>query len=67
MALDGKFKAGATVSILDPAGREIARGLVNYSSRHIDLIKGLKTAQIAKVLGEKPYDEVIHRNNMTLV
>jgi glutamate 5-kinase len=62
----GDFERGATVTVIDRAGRQIARGLVNYSSRQIDLIKGLKTAVIAKVLGEKPYDEVIHRNNMTL-
>jgi glutamate 5-kinase len=62
----GDFDRGATVTVIDRTGRQIARGLVNYSSRQIDLIKGLKTAVIAKVLGEKPYDEVIHRNNMTL-
>jgi glutamate 5-kinase len=62
----GDFERGATVTVIDRTGRQIARGLVNYSSRQIDLIKGLKTAMIAKVLGEKPYDEVIHRNNMTL-
>ena len=31
-----------------------------------DAIKGLKTSRIAAALGEKPYDEVVHRNNMTL-
>jgi glutamate 5-kinase len=62
----GHFDRGATVAVIDRTGRQIARGLVNYSSRQIDLIKGLKTGQIAKVLGEKHYDEVIHRNNMTL-
>jgi glutamate 5-kinase len=62
----GDFERGATVTVIDRAGRQIARGLVNYSSSQIDRIKGLKTVQIAKVLGEKPYDEVIHRNNMTM-
>jgi glutamate 5-kinase len=62
----GDFERGATVSVIDRAGRQIARGVVNYSSRQIDLIKGLKTAQIAKALGAKPFDEVIHRNNMTV-
>jgi glutamate 5-kinase len=62
----GDFERGATVSVIDRAGRQIARGLVNYSSRQLDLIKGLKTSQISKALGEKPFDEVIHRNNMTV-
>ncbi len=65
-AVTGKFDTGAIVSIVDSAGTEIARGLTNYSAEQIDLIKGKKSSQIAKVLGDKPYDAVIHRNNMTL-
>lgn len=65
-AVAGKFAKGTIVAVLDPTGREIARGQTNYSADQIDKIKGLKTGQIAKVLGEKPCDEVIHRNNMTL-
>ncbi len=67
LAVFGEFDKGATVSVIDSTGRQVARGLSNYSSAHIDAIKGLKTAQIAKALGDKPYDEIIHRNNMTLV
>ncbi|MBI5722763.1 MAG: glutamate 5-kinase [Planctomycetes bacterium] len=67
LAVAGQFRKGATVAIRDGAGRDIAKGIVNYSAAQLDRIKGLKTAQIAKVLGDKPADEVIHRNNMTLV
>lgn len=70
VGLAGSFRAGATVAVVDPAGREIARGLTSYASDEIDKIKGLKTGQIARALdlapGQKPDDEVIHRNNMTL-
>lgn len=66
VGVTGKFAQGAAVTIADFRGREIARGLSNYSSEDIARIKGLKSAQIAKVLGDKPYDEVVHRNNMTL-
>lgn len=66
LAVDGRFAKGATVSILDQAGAEIARGLSNYSSDQLDRIKGLRTDRIAHVLGSKPCDEVIHRNNMTV-
>ena len=62
----GTFEKGATVSIIDRAGRQVARGLASYSSRQIDLIKGLRTSQIAKALGGEGPDEIIHRNNMTL-
>ncbi len=65
-AVTGKFDTGDIVSIIDSAGAEIARGLTNYSADQIDLIKGKKSSQIAKALGDKPYDAVIHRNNMTL-
>jgi glutamate 5-kinase len=65
-AVAGRFERGDTIAVLDSAGREIARGLTNYSAAEIDKIKGLKTSAIAKELGEKPYDEVIHRNNMTV-
>ena len=64
-AVAGEFEKGANIAILSPGGKEIARGLTNYSSDEIRRIKGLKSSQIAKVLGEKPYDEVVHRNNMT--
>jgi len=39
---------------------------VNYSSADIDRIKGLRTTRIEQVLGSKPYDEVIHRDNMAV-
>ena len=62
----GRFAKGDTVAIVDPDGREIARGLTNYSSDRVEQIKGLKSSQIDRVLGDKPYEEVIHRNNMML-
>jgi len=65
-AVSGSFAKGAVVAVLDSTGRQIARGLVNYSAQQLAKIKGLRTNQIAKALGDKPYDEVIHRNNMTM-
>jgi len=65
-AVEGNFVKGATVAVVDGTGTEIARGLTNYSAQQVDRIKGLRSGQIAKALGDKPYDEVIHRNNMTL-
>ncbi len=65
-AVSGKFKKGSTVAIYDASGAQIARGLTNYSSDQIEKIRGLKSSRIASVLGDKPYDEIVHRNNMTL-
>ncbi|MQL53824.1 glutamate 5-kinase [Desulfofundulus thermobenzoicus] len=64
--VEGSFEMGNTVSICDPAGKEIARGIVNYSSPEVERIKGLQTKEIARVLGYKDYDEVVHRNNLVL-
>jgi glutamate 5-kinase len=33
----------------------------------VELIKGKKTPQIHKILGDVEYDEVIHRDNMAMV
>ena len=66
LAVLGQFPRGAMVAVVDAAGGQVARGLANYSSTQIDKIKGLRTSQIARVLGDKPYDEVIHRNNMAV-
>ena len=48
------------------SGIEFARGLTNYAIDDLLKIKGLKTEQIAVVLGRAPYDEVVHRDNLAL-
>lgn len=64
--VEGSFEMGNTVSIIAPGGREIGRGIVYYSSDEIDKIKGAQTKDIARILGHKDYDEVVHRNNLVL-
>lgn len=63
--VEGNFEMGNTVSI-GPDGREIAKGIVYYSSDEIDLIKGEQSRDIQRIIGHKDYDEVVHRNNMVL-
>ena len=65
--IQGRFTLGMIVSIVDEEDMEIGRGIVNYSSEEIDLIKGLKSSEIEEKLGYKDYDEVIHINNMVVV
>lgn len=62
----GHFHQGDIVGLRDRQGREFARGLTNYGSDEIQRTRGLKTHEIAEVLGQCPYDEVIHRNNMVV-
>jgi glutamate 5-kinase len=54
------------VACLDPEGREIARGLVNYAAHEARRIKGLPSSQIEAVLGFVEEPELIHRDNLVL-
>ena len=65
--VQGEFGAGEAVRCLSPEGREVARGLVSYSSEDIRKIAGRKTADIEGVLGYKYYDEIIHRDNLVVL
>jgi glutamate 5-kinase len=66
-AVEGEFDKGDVVSLCDPNRKEIARGLTNYGSSDLARIKGLKSDRIAAALGHRPYEEVVHRDNMTLL
>lgn len=65
--LGGSFEFGDPVSCRDEEGREFARGLVNYGARELAQIRGHHTRDIEHILGYKYYDEVIHRDNLTLL
>jgi len=64
--VNGDFAKGDVVVLRDAQGLEFARGLTNYTSAELLIIKGLKTEQIAAALGHRPYGEVIHRDNMAV-
>jgi glutamate 5-kinase len=64
---EGEFAAGAVVGVADQDGRELGRGISNYSSGAINLIRGRRSGEIEAVLGYHDYDEVIHRNNLTVL
>ena len=63
----GNFLISHIVDIIDINNILLARGMVNYSSDEIKLIKGLNTREIKNVLHYKDYDEVVHANNLVLV
>ena len=67
VSVDGEFSVGAAVEFRRENNDEIlGTGLVNYSSSDIRKIMGLKSGKIKKYLGHKPYDEVIHRDNLAI-
>ncbi len=65
--IDGIFDRGEVVSCLDAAGREIARGLVNYSSIEAQKIARRPTSEIETLLGYIAEPELIHRDNLVLL
>jgi len=65
-AVEGRFREGDSVEIVDEQETSIAYGLVNYRAGDLNKIKGVKTDQIESILGYRGYDEVVHRDNMIL-
>jgi glutamate 5-kinase len=66
-SVSGTFVKGDVVSICDHVGKEFARGLTNYSADEMQKIAGQPTERIADLLGHRPYDEVVHRNNLIVL
>jgi glutamate 5-kinase len=62
----GDFGVGAPVDVISNSGLKLGTGLVNYNSGDIRKIIGINSGRIKKVLGSKPYDEVIHRDNLVI-
>ena len=65
--IEGSFRVGSVVSVIGEGDREIARGIVGYSSSEIEKIKGRHTDEIEKILGYKTFTEIIHRDNLTVI
>jgi glutamate 5-kinase len=63
----GEFVKGDVVSVVAADGTEVARGLCNYDAAEMARICGLRTSQIEATLGYCPYEEVIHRDNLTIL
>ena len=64
--VNGSFPRGSVVSLHDPSGQEIARGLCNYPSSEVEKILGQPSDKISEILGHRPYENVVHRDNMVL-
>jgi glutamate 5-kinase len=66
VGVEGEFSVGAPVEFRRTDDEILGTGLVNYSSTDIRKIMGLKSNQIKNRLGHKPYDDVIHRDNLAV-
>lgn len=63
--VEGAFQKGALVRVLHE-GRSLGVGLSNYSAADLKKIMGLKRHEVAAILGDAHYPEVIHRDNLLL-
>ncbi|UCH20568.1 MAG: glutamate 5-kinase [Deltaproteobacteria bacterium] len=67
LEVKGDFNVGAAVEFKGRKNETYGIGLVNYSAFEISKIKGLNSKKIMGCLGHKPYDEVIHRDNLAII
>lgn len=65
-AVKGDFRRGDLVACVDAAGREIARGLVNYNADEARRIAGRSSREIEALLGYRGDEELIHRDNLVV-
>ncbi|MEF7614830.1 glutamate 5-kinase [Aquincola sp. MAHUQ-54] len=64
--VQGEFHRGDVIAIRALDGREIARGLANYSSAEARLIARKPSSQIEVLLGFTNEPEMVHRTNLVL-
>ncbi|ACL74278.1 glutamate 5-kinase [Thioalkalivibrio sulfidiphilus HL-EbGr7] len=63
----GEFSRGDVVTCVDPDGRPVARGLVNYSADEARRIMKHRADEIEGILGYVDEPELIHRDNLVLL
>ncbi|MBK6974333.1 MAG: glutamate 5-kinase [Sterolibacteriaceae bacterium] len=66
VSISGDFERGAVVACRNADGREVARGLINYSSIEARRIARKGSHEIEAILGYVDELELIHRDNLVL-
>jgi glutamate 5-kinase len=65
--IEGNFKKGDNILIIDNNNIEIARALSSFDSQEINKIKGLQSNQIKNILGYASKSEIVHKNDMVIL
>ncbi len=60
----GDFHRGELVTLLDPHGVELGRGLTNYGAAHVRLVAGQPSERFEALLGFTAEPELVHRDNL---
>lgn len=66
LQVSGEFQNSDAVQLYDTQGKEIARGIVNYSSTELQKIRGCHSDEIPTILGYEGAETVIHRDNLVI-
>ncbi|MGH8867624.1 MAG: glutamate 5-kinase [Actinomycetes bacterium] len=66
-AVDGTFRAGDPVELLDEKGHAVARGLVNFDAGEIPGLLGRSTRDLAVALGPAYEREIVHRDDLVVL
>jgi len=64
--VEGQFVRGELVVCCDSAGKEVARGLVNYNFDEASRLMGHASSEIERRLGYVDEPELIHRDNLVV-
>ncbi|HET9949145.1 MAG TPA: glutamate 5-kinase [Longimicrobiales bacterium] len=65
--VEGRFRRGDLVSIIDENGVEHARGIVRFDDRDVERIRGLHTLEVRETLGDGAGHVVIRPDRMVLI
>ncbi len=66
-AVEGRFRRGDSVALLDPAGHEFARGLVAYDAADALRIAGRPSREIDRILGFDEGAALVHCDDLVLL
>ncbi len=66
VGVNGDFDKGDAVWLVDEEGRNIAKGVSQYSAAELNQIKGVHSEAISQVLGYCPSEVAVHRDDLVL-
>ncbi|NJD51722.1 MAG: glutamate 5-kinase [Candidatus Methanoperedens sp.] len=66
VGVEGMFDRGDIIEI-ESEGKVFAKGITDYTSSELLMIKGKHSDMIEKILGVKNYDEVVRKSNIGLL
>lgn len=65
--VSGKFDMGDIIEIADLKKNVIAKGIVNYKSDELLIVKGKRTTEIKNILNGHFFEEVVNRDDMIIL